>query len=145
MDAAVVTSIVLGLILTVGAVVVWNFMPRRLRLKRFENRSDLSLDQIYGEFFADRNLPKQLVCDLWTEVASCLGLPPGKLRPTDRFDQELVVPKGWEFDDDIVEVQWAAERRLKQSGAQADLSQIKTVADYIEFFCNLAARRQQAL
>ena len=41
------------------------------------------------------------------------------------------------IDDDIVGVHWAAERRLKQSGTRADLSQIKTVGDYVEFFCRL--------
>lgn len=64
----------------------------------------------------------------------------GKLRPTDRFDQELAAPKGWEHGDEILDVQWVAERRLKQSGNQADLSQIKTVGDYVEFFCKLRAR-----
>jgi hypothetical protein len=137
MDPTISASIVIGLLVVVGGVLAWNFLPRRLRLKRFEDRSDLSLDQIYAEFFASKNLPKQLACELWREVSTSLRLPPGKLRPTDRFDQELAAPKGWEYDDDIVEIQWAAERRLKQSGTQADLSQIKTVADYVELFCRL--------
>lgn len=144
MDPFVLASIVLVLVIVVVGGGVWYFLPRRLRLKRFENRPELSLEQIYGEFFAGKSLPKELACELWNEVAKCLCLPPGKLRPTDRFDQELAAPKGWEFDDEILDVQWAAERRLKQSGTQADLSHIKTVADYVEFFCNLAARSQQA-
>jgi hypothetical protein len=77
-------------------------------------------------------------------VAQSLRLPPGKLRPTDRFDEELAAPKGWEFDDEILDVQWAAERRLKRSGTQADLSRIKSVGDYIEFFCDLATQKQRA-
>jgi hypothetical protein len=71
-------------------------------------------------------------------------LPPGKLRPDDRFAEELAPPKGWEWDDDIVEVQWAGERRLKRSGIKADLSPIKTLGDYVEFFCNLAMQKQPA-
>jgi hypothetical protein len=127
-----------------GAVLAWTFIPRDQRIKRFEDRTELSLDQIYGEFFAPKNLPKELACELWNEVSASLHLPPGKLRPTDRFDQELAAPKGWEHDDEILEVQWGAERRLRQNGTQGDLSQIKTVADYVEFFCNLAAQKQQA-
>jgi len=142
MSAAVMTAVIGGLVVASG-VLVWNFVPRRQRLKRFESRPDLSLDQIYGEFFGGRNLSKELVCELWKEVAESLHLPPGKLRPTDRFDAELAPPKGWEHDDNIVDVQWAAERRLKRSGTQADLSQIKTLSDYVEFFCNLATQRQQ--
>jgi hypothetical protein len=138
MEPTVWVSIVIGILLTVGTVLLWAYVPHRKRLKRFEGRPDLSLDQIYANYFACKNMPKELVCELWNEVSKSLHLPSGKLRPTDRFDQELAAPKGWEFDDDIVEVQWAAERRLKRSGTQADLSQIKTIADYVEFFCNLA-------
>lgn len=137
-------SIILGLILLIILLSVWSLMPRRLRLKRFESRPDLSLEQIHAEFFARANFPRELVCELWNEVAESLRLPPGKLRPTDRFAEELAAPKGWEFDDEILDVQWAAERRLKRSGTQADLSQISTVGDYVEFFCNLAAQKQHA-
>lgn len=141
MDPFVLASIVLAMVVVVVGGGVWYFLPRHQRLKRFENRAELSLEQIYGEFLASKNLPKDLACELWNEVATCLCLPSGKLRPTDRFDRELVAPKGWEFDDEILDVQWAAERRLKQSGSQADLSHIKTVADYVEFFCGLAGRK----
>jgi hypothetical protein len=140
METTVWASIVIGILLIAGAVLVWAYVPRRQRFKRFEGRPDLSLDQIYTEFFASKNLPKELVRELWNEVSVALHLPPGKLRPTDRFDLELAAPKGWEFDDDIVDVQLASKRRLKQSGTQADLSHIKTVADYVEFFCVLAQR-----
>lgn len=136
-------SIIVGLALLVALLALWYRVPRRQRLKRFENRSDLTLEQIYREFFAQQNLPRQLVHELWKEVAESLRLPPGKLRPTDRFDQELAAPKGWEYDDEILEVQWAAERRLKQCRTQADLSQIKTVGDYVEFFCMLAVKTRQ--
>lgn len=138
--SAVLWSAVIAGLTVAGGVIAWNCIPRRQRLKRFENRPELSLEQIYGEFFAGKNLPKELAYELWNEVSASLHVPAGKLRPTDRFDQELAAPKGWELDDAIVEVQWAAERRLKQSETQADLSQIKTVSDYVEFFCKLQAQ-----
>jgi hypothetical protein len=140
-----ILAVCVCLVAVVGAVWAWNSLPRRERLKRFESRPDLSVEQIYNDFFARENLPAELVSELWKEVAESLRLPPGRLRPTDRFDQELAAPKGWEHDDEILEVQWAAERRLKQCRTQADLSQIKTVGDYVEFFCKLAAKTQQAL
>ena len=130
--------------LAIFGAIVWTTYPKRQRCKRFEGRSDLTLDQIYIEFFAPKNLPKALVCELWKEVAEPLHLPPGKLRPNDRFSEELAPPKGWEWDDDIVEVQWAGERRLKRSGIKADLSAIKTLGDYVEFFCDLTTQKQQA-
>lgn len=138
---AVLWAIVISGLAVAGGVIGWKFIPVQQKLKRFENRPDLSLDQIYGEFFVHKNLPKELVCELWNELSASLRVPAAKLRPTDRFDKELAVPKGWEFDDEILDVQWAAERRLKRSGVQSDLSQIKTVFDYVEFFCDLAVRK----
>jgi hypothetical protein len=135
-------SIGIVVVVGVGGVLAWNFLPRRQRLKRFHGRPNLSLEQIHSKFFGQTNFPKELVSELWKEVAESLRLPPGKLRPTDRFDQELAAPKGWEFDDEILDVQWAAERRRKRSEIKTDLSQIKTVGDYVEFFCNLAAQQQ---
>lgn len=137
-------SVSVVVLAVIGGVLAWNFLPRRQRLKRFENRPDLSLEQIYREYFARESLPRDLVSELWKEVAESLRLPPGKLRPTDRFDQELAPPGGWEHDDEVMEVQWMAERRLKQCGMQADLSRIKTLGDYVQFFCNLAARTSRA-
>ena len=130
-------SVVIAGLAVAGGVIAWNFIPRRQRLKRFENRPDLGFDEIYDDFFSNKGLPKELVHELWNEVCTTLDVPTGKLRPTDRFDQELAAPKGWEFDDDIVDLQLASKRRLKQNGTQADLSQIRTVADYVEFFCKL--------
>lgn len=142
--SATIIATVIGGVVVAGGVLAWNFGPERQRNKQFENRPDFSLDQIYSEFFACKNLPKDLVFELWKEVAEPLRVPPGKLRPDDRFGEELAPPKGWEWDDDIVEVQWAGERRLKRSGIKADLSAIKTLGDYVEFFCDLTTQRQQA-
>ena len=130
-------SVVIAGLAVAGGVIAWNFIPRRQRLKRFENRPDLGFDEIYDDFFSNKGLPKELVHELWNEVCTTLDLPTVKLRPTDGFDQELAAPKGWEFDDDIVDLQLASKRRLKHNGTQADLSQIRTVADYVEFFCKL--------
>jgi len=128
----------------IGGVLAWNILPRRQRLKRFECRPNLSLEQIHRQYFARESFPRELVSELWKEVAESLRLPPGKLRPTDRFDQEFAPPSGWEYDDEVLELQWAAERRLKRCRTQADLSQIKTVGDYVEFFCNLSAKGSRA-
>jgi hypothetical protein len=136
MSGGLVTT-ALGALVVAGAVAAWSLVPRRQRLKRLERRSELSPDQIYGQFFAPQNLPRELALELWNEVAVSLNLPPGKLRPADRFDKGLAPPKGWEYDDEVHEVQWAAERRLKRSGLEGDPSRIETLADYVRFFCDI--------
>ena len=128
----------------VGGVLAWNFIPQRRKLERFADREDLSLDSIYSRFLAANNLPKGLVLELWNEVANRLRVPPGKLRPSDRFDNELAPVKGWELDDDTVEVHWAAQRRLKSLGVNADTGEVRTLRDYVEFFCKLELAKHTA-
>jgi hypothetical protein len=130
---------ILGLCVVFAAVLFWNFIPRRRRLRRFEGRDNLSLDEIYNQFFASTNLPKRLVLELWNEIAALLHVPPGKLRPLDRFDEELSSIKGWELDDETFELHWAAQQRLKKLSVDVDISSIVTLRDYVEFFCKLSA------
>ena len=127
----------IGVVIVGGAVLVWRFIPQRRRLERFAGRDELSLDSVYSEFFAANKLPKELVLELWNEVAVPLRIPPGRLRPSDRFEKELAPVEGWELDDDTIEVHWAARCRLKKLGLDADISTIRTLADYVEFFCRL--------
>jgi hypothetical protein len=71
MSGAIITTVIGGLAVA-GGVLAWTLGARRQRSKRFESRPDLSLDQIYSEFFAQKKLPKDLVCELWREVAEPL-------------------------------------------------------------------------
>ncbi len=113
---------------------VWRF--GRGRAERFSNREDLPMATIYSQFFADAKLQKDLVFELWNEVATLLRVPPGKLRPSDRFDKELASADGWlELDDDAQEVNRVAQYRLKRLGGNADFSAVLTLGDYINFFC----------
>jgi hypothetical protein len=140
MNSGIMTAIIGGL-LAVSGVVAWNVIPHRRKLERFANRQDLSLDSIYSQFFEANNLPKGLVLELWNEVATPLRIPPGKLRPEDRFNNELAPVKGWELDDDLLDVQWAAQRRLKRLGVHADISAVQSLRDYVELFCMLELAR----
>jgi hypothetical protein len=137
-------SWIICLVLVIGGTWLWYVVPRKEKFKRFADRAELKPDEIYARFFSEKNLPKGLVLELWNEVANCLRLSSGKLRPSDRFDKELAPVKGWEFDDDIVEVNWAAERRLKALGSKPDPSEVQTLGDYVEFFCRLESKRHSA-
>jgi hypothetical protein len=138
-----VLSGIFGLAIVIGAVVLWNIIPYRRRVKRFKGREELSLDTIYTRFYAQTNLPKGLVLELWNEVAARLKIPAGKLRPSDRFDREFAPVKGWEFDDESAEINWAAAHRLQTLGVKADLSRIQSLGDYVEFFGKLELDKRQ--
>jgi len=132
--------ITFALIVVGGGTLVWSILSRRSRVKRFEDRDDVSLDSIFEKSFASRGLSKSVVFELWREVATFLQLPPGKLRPTDRFDSELSPGKGWEYDDEIADITSLAWRRLKSSGKTIDLPQITTLGEYVEFFASLESK-----
>src|SRR5208283_2362757 len=142
-QGTVIWTAVFVLALVTVFVWLWSIIPFKEKLKRLQNREEFTSDEIYSRFFADKHLPKGLVLELWNEVADSLRLPKGKLRPSDRFDEELAPVKGWEYDDDIVEVTWAAQHRIKESGATFDLSKIQTLGDYVEFFSRLELESQQ--
>jgi hypothetical protein len=143
-QGTVISTAVFILALVTVSVWLWNVIPHKEKLKRLRNREEFTSDEIYSRFFADKNLPKGLVLGVWNEVADSLRLPKGKLRPSDRFDKELAPVKGWEYDDDIVEVIWAAQHQIKESGATFDLSKIQTLGDYVEFFCRLELGSRQS-
>jgi hypothetical protein len=88
------SATVIGGLVVFGAVLAWSFVPHRRRLARFADREELPPERIYSQFFAEHNFPRELVSELWNEVAVPLRVPPGKLRPADRFDKELAPVKG---------------------------------------------------
>jgi hypothetical protein len=130
------------LTVVIGAVIIWNLYPSRKRLSRFHEREELTSDQIYERFFSNELCSKDLVLELWNEVASVLGIPPGKLRLTDRFDKELAPEKGWEYDDEIGIINSIAQTRLKKSGTTANFSGIKTLGDYVHLFCDVSLKNK---
>ena len=92
-------------------------------------RPTLSEDEIYRNFFENSGVPKAVVSELWNEVASALSLPAGKLRPSDRFGQELgayLITS--EKLDSLASI---ATARAKERGGTADLSRIDTLGQYV--------------
>jgi hypothetical protein len=134
------------LILTAaGGVFLWDRIPRNKKRDRFKDRENLSPEQIFDMFYRETGCPRELVMDLWNEVADVLEIEPGKLRPTDRFDKELAAVEGWEFDDDLTALSAAAMHGCQTKGLEKDLSTIQTLEDYIYFFSSLERSERIAL
>jgi hypothetical protein len=130
--------VAIGLSAIVCLPVLWHFDPNNERLSRLGDREDIPMEVIYSRFFTGTQFPKDLVVELWNEVASCLRVPPGKLRPSDRFDKELAVHGVWlRLDEDAQAVNLAAQYRLNRIGAKNDLTAVPTLRDYVELFCRL--------
>ena len=117
------------------AVLVMVFGGRRAdeeRRKRFSGRSEITLEEFTSTCTEDKPLDHQLVSEFLQDMALAVGIPVGKLRPTDRFSGDLAPPKGWEIDDSIdpIIIRWMA-RGKKIHGAKPS----KQLRDLNEFVC----------
>jgi len=84
---------IIALTVTAIALAIWQ---RSLVPKHIRSRANLRMDEIYRQYYADSNIPQQAVEEAFTLVAQYVGVKRGRLRPADRFDDELKMPKGWE-------------------------------------------------
>ena len=127
----------IGVMMLVAAIILvfaWEQHVRKERRKRFAHRQELSLEEIYRRYFAAESLPKERVIETWQRLAQHLEIPPGKLRPSDTFAEDLAPPKGWEFDDELYVILDELEKDLKKGNFQIDPNSIQTVGDYVRFY-----------
>lgn len=130
--STVVPTVLIALVLLVPAVfviirVLETRERERLKKKRarFEGRPALLLEDIYETYYRDAGFDFASFARFWTELASLLKLDPTRLRPTDRFDQELAAVDGYLAEDELVDVGELYRSRRKRTGrtSRPDLPQ----------------------
>ena len=106
-----------------------------LKLRRFEGREQLSIEKIHDDFYPGYEMRE--FAELWKEVASAVEVPPGLIRPADRFDTELGPVKGFRIASEMDDLQEAFMRRCKQQQLNFHEVKVQTVDDYIKQFAAL--------
>ena len=101
-------------------------LKRQKKKSIFSKRESLTLDEIYTRFYSDSDLSKNLVQELWRELAEALHLPIDKLLPTDEFSDKLGISN-----DEIEDLEEKIFFRLEGTGKEVDYSKIITIDDYI--------------
>lgn len=77
-------------------------------------RPALSLKAIYEEHFREKGIRYEVFEAVWTKVGSLLCVPAEKLRPGDRFDEELRLDDGFGPNDDLIELEeWYVEEAAR--------------------------------
>ena len=128
------------LVLAVGLIVsAVSYARKRATAHMLDARESISDEEIYRRFYASSSFDATQVQELWHEVANALGLPAGKLRPTDRFGRELG-GRHLITSDDLDVLADVARRRAKRAGVAVDLPYVRTLDDYIRAF--LSAKQQ---
>jgi hypothetical protein len=133
-DRAFIPTAATLMILLVGATagIVSMVYVRRVRIKRIADREPLSPDQIFSRYYKDSGLKEDFVVLVWGDIAKILALPAGKLRPCDKFNDELKPLTGWYFYDDHLEdlLTWA-DKYARNRGASVDPGEFKTLDDLV--------------
>jgi hypothetical protein len=125
------TTILLAIVaLAIGGLSMLMLLSRRRRtLAVLNDRASLDDDAIYTRYYAEAQLPKMLVLQLWHEVADTLKVPAAKLRPEDRFGKEIGTY--WITSDDLDALAMKGRNRAKSLGLTIDFEKINTVDAYI--------------
>lgn len=120
---------------TIGCIygILWELRRRKLKRRRFSERTDLNMADIVQIYFSQQDLCEQKVIKNWQLVADILHLDPGKLRPEDRCTHELSPVEGCEVDDEFEDL---AEHYLGLAEDEniSDFKWPDTLGDLIRIF-----------
>lgn len=115
-------------------------LPERIRSRRLGRRPSVSFEEIYRTSFQELPYSRGLIEDLWNELAYDLHIAPSKIRPTDRFGDELSV-RGFPLVDINEAVDARLRQRLREAKAGPDevarVSSIRTLRDHVHFACQV--------
>jgi len=103
----------------------------RTKRRRLAGRAEMSSEQFYDTFYPQSGLPRSVVTSAIQEIGAATDLPPGLLRPTDRFTQELGAVRGWEVDDGLAVLSADLARRATRAGIPVDVASISTLDEYV--------------
>jgi hypothetical protein len=121
--------------MALGLLIPW--LRRRRSAAALEGRESLDDEAFYGRHYAESKLPKGQVIELRREVAETLKVPAEKLRPEDRFGEQIGTY--WITSDDLDVLAAKGRDRAKTLGRSVDLKKLATVDDYIRCFAKSSA------
>ena len=87
--------------------VIWGPKYNRRRLARIGDREAIAPKEFYRRFYAGSSLSEDVVVKLLNEVAEAAEVPPGLIRPDDRFDDQITV---FQLQQIVFEVSHSDER-----------------------------------
>lgn len=119
-------------LISMGCALFWTGVSPRTRRDNFRARVPLTPEEMRAHYYVARAVSVEAIHAALHEIGSCLHVPPGQLRPSDRFDVELAPVKGWDWDDGMPLLMRLARRRLEHCGRSGDdIAGIATVDDYV--------------
>jgi len=137
MDVTMI-AIGIGLAVSATAAAIWTRSQRRwLEAKR----DVLDFGTIVQRFYSGSDVTTADVEQAYTRIAEATGVPPGELRPDDRFDRELKPRGGWEYDDPFHLFSDELARDAASAGVPVKLEEIITVDDALHLLRRIRETR----
>lgn len=112
--------------LVIAAVTVAR-QARKTRIARFDSRESLSVGELRSRHFP--HLPQQAVTECLTTISRVTGIDVGRLRPSDRFDVELKLPRGNFIAGEWDDIEDAIGKKGRQVQHEA---KVRTIGEYVE-------------
>jgi hypothetical protein len=122
-------------VVVIGGLAYMYFAERRAKRKRetpFYNRSDLSEEEFFLTYYRDTKIKKKTVSDVLRVISDATEIPTTKIRPSDRFDREFALTRGFDFDDGISEISHFLKGKMNQMGI-SEMPRLYTVDDLIRY------------
>ena len=112
------------------------FLWHRRELTRLATRESLEMHELFARYYASLGLSEASIAESWREIATTLKVPPGQLRPDDRFG--AAVGTYMLTSDELDTLSELGEKRARQLGINVRLEAIETVDDYVRTFAQRA-------
>jgi hypothetical protein len=137
MDVAMI-AIGIGLAVSAVAAAIWT----RAQKRRFhKKREALDFGSITERFYVGSNVTTADVEQAYTRISNATGVPPGELRPDDRFDRDLKPRGGWEYDDPLHIFSDELAHDAASAGVPVKLEEIITVDDALHLMRRIRESR----
>jgi hypothetical protein len=105
------------------------YLSRKKELRRLSERDSLQLEELYARYYADSGLSRKSFLEVWNKIADTLAVPAEKLRPADRFGEDIGVYVG--VSDKLDTLSELAHERAERRRIQVRLETLATVDDYV--------------
>lgn len=126
-------------LLAVVAIVCVGLALRTARRNRVPSallgRAEQSIEEIFRDGFAGRGVSFEEFQSMWQEMAECFCVPPGLMRPGDRFGVELPCrPVFGMTEEDMILARLFAARLVRHGRSPTPANPPATVEEYVLAF-----------
>lgn len=121
-----------------GGVGLWALLKKRQEVpSALRERPELPIPDIYRAFYADLGVPLESFDTWWAEIAGALEVPPGRVRPNDRFGVELPFRPVFGSTDEDMFLFGILKRTVGGAAAREALPRLETVDAFIRFLASV--------